>query len=43
MLADLRLARDDPLLAELPVDTTESGDMQEVRPLRELRPESLEL
>ena len=41
MLADRKLARDDPLLAELPVLTTDSGDMQLVRPLRELRPLSL--
>ena len=41
MLAERRLAREEPLLAELPVETTERGDMQEVRPLRELRPLSL--
>ena len=41
MLAERRLAREDPLLAELPVETTERGDMQEVLPLRELRPLSL--
>ena len=41
MLADRRLAREDPLLAELPVDTTDSGDMQLVRPDSELSPLSL--
>ena len=41
MLAERRLAREEPLLAELPVETTERGDMQEVLPLRELRPLSL--
>lgn len=43
MLADRKLARDEPELALLPVDTTDMGDMQEVRPERELRPLSLEL
>ena len=41
MLAERRLAREDPLLAELVLETTERGDMQDVRPLRELRPLSL--
>ena len=41
MLAERRLAREEPLLAELVLETTERGDMQEVLPLRELRPLSL--
>ena len=39
--ADLRLALLEPEEAELTVDTTERGDMQEVRPDRLLSPLSL--
>lgn len=39
--AERRLARLEPEEAELPVETTERGDMQDVRPERLLSPLSL--